>query len=53
MLKESLNIYGHQFQQHEQSPFILTELTEHKKAMTYDVGNPNPGMGQAQKMWWG
>ena len=32
--KESLNSDGHQFQhfqQKEQSPLILTELTEHKK----------------------
>ena len=34
-LKESLNSDGHQFhkyiyQQNEQSPLILTELTEHK-----------------------
>jgi hypothetical protein len=24
-------------------------LTEHKKNMTYDVGNPDSGIGQAQK----
>ena len=29
---------------------ILTELAEHKKkSMTYDTGNPGPGLGQAQK----
>jgi hypothetical protein len=28
---------------------ILTYLTEHKKTMTYDVGNPGPGLGQAQQ----
>ena len=39
----------HQYQQNKQSPYILTELTEHKKAMSCDVGNPGPGMGQAQK----
>jgi hypothetical protein len=27
----------------------LTELTEHIKTMTYDVGNPGPGLGQAQQ----
>jgi hypothetical protein len=32
----------HQYQQNEQSP-----LTENKKAMTYNVGNPNPGLQQA------
>jgi hypothetical protein len=29
-------------------PIILTELTEHKKTTTYDVGNPGPGLGQVQ-----
>jgi hypothetical protein len=50
--KESLSD-GHQFhqnQQNEQSPLILTTLTEHKKnSMTYEVGNPGPGLGQAQE----
>ena len=42
----------HQYQENEQSPFSLTELTEHKKnTTTYDVGNPDHGLGQAQK--WG
>ena len=47
----NLNSDGNQFQQYqqnEQSSLILTELTENKKAMTYDVGNPNPGLQQAQ-----
>jgi hypothetical protein len=42
-VQESLNSDGHQFhqyQQNEQSLLILTELIEHKKTMTYDVGNP-------------
>jgi len=40
----------HQYQQKEQSPVILTELTVYKKTcMTYDIGNPGPGLGQAQK----
>jgi hypothetical protein len=39
----------HQFQQKKQSPVILTELTVYKKTMTCDVGNPGPGLGQAQK----
>jgi hypothetical protein len=42
--KESLNSDdGHQFhlyQQNVQSPLILTELTEHKKITTCDIGNP-------------
>jgi hypothetical protein len=42
--EESLNSDGykfHQYQQNEQSPaLILTELTEHKKITTCDVGNP-------------
>ena len=24
-----------------------------RKTNTYDVGNPGPGVGQAQQMWWG
>jgi len=39
----------HQYQQNEQSPLILTELTEHKKTTTYDILNPDPGLGQAQQ----
>ena len=38
--KDSLNNDDHEFhqyQQSEQSHLILTELTEHKKTMTYDV----------------
>jgi hypothetical protein len=41
--KESLNSDGHQFhlyQQNVQSSLILTELTEHKKTTTCDIGNP-------------
>ena len=48
--KESLNSDGHQFhqyQQNEQSPLILTELTEHNKT-TFDVGNPVPVLEQVQ-----
>ena len=50
--KEYLNSDGHkthQYQQNEQSPLILTELTEHKKTKTYDVGHLGHGLGQAQK----
>ena len=39
----------HQHQQNEQSPFILTGLTEHKETTTYDVGNPGHGLRQSQK----
>ena len=42
---------AHQYQQSEQSPLILTELTEYKKTTTYDAGHPGPDLGQA-KMWW-
>jgi hypothetical protein len=46
--KECLNSDGHQ--QNGQSPLIPTELTEQKKkTTTYDVRNPGPGLGQAQK----
>jgi len=38
----------HQCQQNEQSPLIITELTEHKKkTTTSDQRNPSPGWGQA------
>jgi hypothetical protein len=47
----SVFICGHQFhqyQENEQSPLILAELTEHKtNTTTYDVGNPDHGLGQA------
>jgi hypothetical protein len=33
----------------EQSPLILTELTEHKDTATCDVGNPGLGLEQAQR----
>jgi hypothetical protein len=49
--KESLNSDDHQFhqyQQSEQSPLILTEVAEHKKTTTYDVGNPGPNLEQKQ-----
>ena len=39
----------HQHQQNEQSPFILTGLTEHNKITTYDVGNPGHDLRQSQK----
>jgi hypothetical protein len=50
--EESLNSDGqqiHQYQQNEQSPLIQTEPTEHNKTTTYDVGNSDPGLGQAQE----
>jgi hypothetical protein len=40
---------GHQYQHKEQSPLILTELTEHKNTTTYDDENPVPGFGQLQQ----
>ena len=50
--KESLNSDDHlfhQYQQNKQSPFILTELTEYKKTMTYDVRIPGPSLGLDKK----
>ena len=50
--KYNLNSDGHQFhqyQQNKQSPFILTDHSEHKKTTTCDVGNPCPAFGQAYK----
>ena len=49
--KESLNSDDnqfHQYQQNEQSPLILTEVAEHKKTTTYDVGNLVPNLEQKQ-----
>ena len=51
MWKESLNNDGqqfHQYLQNEQSSLTSTHKTQ-KKTVTYDVGNPGPGLGQAQK----
>ena len=50
--KESLSSVGQQFyqyRQNEQSPLIITELTEHKRSTTYDIGNSGPSLGQEQK----
>ena len=48
--KESLNIDAHQcHQHHRQSHLILPELSEHTKATRYDIGNPDPGLGQGHK----
>ena len=52
MWNESLNRDGHQFhqyQQNEQSPLSLTEITEQKNnTTTYDVENPGPCLRQEQ-----
>lgn len=48
--KESLNSEGytfHQYRQNEQSPLIITELTEHQKEHAYNVGHLGSGLGQA------
>ena len=39
----------HQYQQNEQCPLILNELTIYKKTTTYDFRKLGPGLGQAQK----
>ena len=38
-----------QYQQSEKLTLILTEFTVHKKTTAYYIGNPGPGLGQAQK----
>ena len=38
----------HQYQQSKQSSVTSTHWTQ-KKPMTYDIGNPGPGLEQAQK----
>ena len=53
--KESLNSDGqqfHQYHQNKQTPFTFSHWTQ-KINMTYDVGNPGPGLGQTQEMWHG
>ena len=30
---------------------LLQQIIEHKKTMIYDIGNPDPGLGQAEKRW--
>ena len=50
--KESLNTDGlqfYQYQQNEQLPLILTQLTQKKPAIC-DVWNPDCGLGQAQQV---
>ena len=42
MVNNSTNINNH----------ISPSLTEYKKTMTYDVWNPGPALGQAQKYGW-
>ena len=37
----------HQYQQSQ----LSTQIIEHKKNITYGIGNPGPGLGQVQKMW--
>ena len=32
-----------------QSPLTFTHWTQNKETTTYNVGNPSPGFGQAQK----
>ena len=44
----SLNCYGQQFQQNQQPPPNFSSLNLNKKTITYDFGNPCPGLGQAQ-----
>jgi hypothetical protein len=39
----------HQYQRSEQLPLTSTGIIEKKKTTTYCLGNPEPGLGQAQK----
>ena len=50
-LKQGCNQF-HQYQQNEQSPQILTVLTEHKAITTYDVGNLSHSIGQTHQCGW-
>ena len=50
--KDSVNSDGQQFlqyQQNQQSPPLHLNSLNTKKTTIYDVGNPSPGLGQAQK----
>ena len=50
--KESLKSDGkkiHQYQQNEELPTFHLKSVNIIKTTTYDVGNPGPGLGQAQK----
>ena len=47
LCQERFNTDGYQFHQYQQSLLVVTDHTKHKKT-TYDVGNPGPGLGQAQ-----
>jgi hypothetical protein len=40
--------YGHWFHQYQQNEQWTLILTEYEKPTTYDVGDPCPGLGQAQ-----
>jgi hypothetical protein len=49
--KERINSVGHQFHQYKQNekpPLTLNSLNT-KNTTINDVGNPGPGLGQAQK----
>ena len=41
-------INSKKFQQNEQSPLILAEPTDLLMIITNAIGNPGPGLGQAQ-----
>ena len=45
--KDSLNTDGQQFHQYQQTEQSLN--TSKRGTTTYDVGNPNPALGEAQK----
>jgi len=42
MVNNSTNIYKANNQ-------LSPQIIEHRKSMTYNVGNPGPGLGRAQK----
>jgi len=46
-MEKSLNSDGQQNDNH-----LSLKLTEYKKTMTYDVGNPGFGLGQIQTCGW-
>ena len=47
LCKESLKGDGQQFHQYQQNEQVTLTHRTQSKTMTYDAGNPSPGLGQA------
>ena len=54
LLKESLNMVvmvNNSTNINTSNKRLLQQIIEHKKTMIYDIGNPGPVLGQAEKRW--